>query len=380
MVRTIFEPEHEDLRASVRAFLHKEAVPHTEEWERAGMVPRAFWEAAAGHGFVGFEVPEVYGGAGVRDFRFNAVVGEEVALAGVAGDNFMLQNDIIAPYLIDLTTEEQRGRWLPAFCEGKLIAAIAMTEPGAGSDLRAMRTRARRDGDDWIIDGTKTFVTSGIVADLVLVAARTDPAGGKKGFTLFGIEAGTSGFDRGRKLEKSGRWAQDTAELFFEEVRVPTENVIGEIGSGLPYLLRNLPRERLAMAINAVAACERALEITLSYVMERKAFGSPIGSFQFNKLTLAELATKVEVARSHVDRCIVAVNDGSLSPAEAAGAKALMTDLQNEVADRCVQLHGGYGYMVEYEVARLWRDARVQRIYGGANEVMYEVVGRSLGL
>jgi alkylation response protein AidB-like acyl-CoA dehydrogenase len=256
-----------------------------------------------------------------------------------------------------------------------------MTEPGAGSDLRAMRTRGRPDGaGGWIIDGTKTFVTSGIAADLVIVAVRTDPEGGKHGFTLFAVESGTPGFERGRKLEKSGRWAQDTAELFFEDVRVSAADVIGEVGAGLGYLLRNLPRERLAMAVNAVAAAERALEITLAYVKERVAFGTPIGSLQFNKLTLAELVTRVQVARSHVDRCIVAVGENALTPADAAGVKALTTDLQNDVVDRCVQLHGGYGYMVEYEVARLWRDARVQRIYGGSNELMYEVVGRSLGL
>lgn len=380
MRRTIFEAEHEALRDSVGTFLRNEAVPHTKEWEDAGLIPRAFWEKAARHGFVGFEAPEEYGGAGISDFRFNAVIGEEVALSGTVGDNFMLQNDILAPYLIDLTTEEQRARWLPGFCSGRLIAAIAMTEPGTGSDLQGMTTKATQAGDDWVIDGAKTFVTSGIAADLVIVAARTDPQGGKQGFTLFGVEAGAAGFERGRKLKKSGRWAQDTAELFFRGVHIPKENVIGELGHGLRYLTRNLARERLAMAINAIASCERALGITIPYAAERKAFGTPIGSFQFNRITLAELSTKVQIARSHVDRCILATNDGSLTAAEAAGIKAWCTDLQNEVVDRCVQMHGGYGYMLEYEVARLWRDARVQRIYGGANEVMYEIVGRSLGL
>lgn len=380
MVRTIFDEEHDNLRASIAGFLRTAAVPHTEEWEADGMIPRAFWKAAADHGYVGFEAPERYGGAGVRDFRFNAVIGEEVAGTGSVGDNFMLQNDILAPYLIDLTTEEQQQRWLPDFCTGSLIAALAMTEPGAGSDLRAIRTKARRSGRDWIIDGAKTFVTSGAVADLVLVAARTDSAESRDGLCLLAVDSGSPGFQVGRKLRKSGRWAQDTAELFFNEVRVPAENVIGEPGQGMHYLKRNLPRERLSIAVHAVAVSERALALTLAYAKERKAFGSAIGSLQFNRVTLAELATKVQAARSHVDRCIVAVNDGSLTPSDAAGVKAWTTDLQNVVVDRCVQLHGGYGYMLEYEVSRLWRDARAQRIYGGANEVMYEVVGRSLGL
>jgi alkylation response protein AidB-like acyl-CoA dehydrogenase len=255
-----------------------------------------------------------------------------------------------------------------------------MSEPGAGSDLLAMTTRARRDGDAYILDGTKTFVTSGIAADLVIVAARTAPEGGKNGFTLLAVERGMEGFERGRKLEKAGRWAQDTAELFFEGVRVPVENRLGEEGQGFPSLMRNLPRERLSMAVSAVAAAEHALEITLQYVKERTAFGQPIGTFQHNRFALAELVTKTAAARGYVDQCILGVNSGELTPAEAAGAKAWTTDLQNEVVDRCLQLHGGYGYMLEYEVSRLWRDARVQRIYGGTNKIMYEIVGRSLGL
>jgi alkylation response protein AidB-like acyl-CoA dehydrogenase len=380
MRRTIFDAEHDDFRAVVRAFLRKEAVPHTEEWEEAGMVPRAFWERAAEHGFVGFEAPSDYGGADLSDFRFNAVLDEEVAYAGAVGDNFTMQNDIVVPYLTDLTNDEQKARWLPAFTEGRLIVGLAMSEPGAGSDLQAMTTRAVRDGDGYVLDGTKTFVTSGIAADLVIVAARTDPAGGKHGFSLLAVERDTPGFSRGRKLAKAGRWAQDTAELFFDGVRVPGSNLLGEEGQGLPYLMRNLPRERLSMAISAVAAAEHALEITLAYVKERRAFGQPIGSFQANRFALAELTTRTAAARAYVDRCIEAVNAGELTAAEAAGAKAWTTDLQNEVVDRCLQLHGGYGYMLEYEISRLWRDARVQRIYGGTNEIMYEIVGRSLGL
>jgi acyl-CoA dehydrogenase len=379
MRRTIYEPEHDDFRETVRNFLRAEAAPHADAWERAGEVPRMFWREAARHGMVGFEVPERYGGLGLSDFRFNAVIDEEIAYTGSVGDGFMMQNDILAPYLLELTTDEQKQRWLPSFTTGDLIAAIAMTEPGTGSDLQGMITSATRDGDSYVLTGTKTFVT-GIVADLVIIAARTKPEGGKDGFSLFAVERDTPGFERGRKLEKSGRWAQDTAELFLDGARVPTENRLGDEGRGFAYLLANLPRERLSMAVSAVAEAEHALEITLAYVKDRTAFGQPIGSFQANRFSLAELVTKTNAARAYVDRCIEALVAGELTPAEAAGAKAWTTDLQCEVVDRCVQLHGGYGYMREYEISRLWRDARVQRIYGGTNEIMYEIVGRSLGL
>jgi len=380
MRRTIFETEHDDFRETVGGFLRREAVPNAEAWEEAGMVPRAFWEAAAAQGLVGFEAPDEYGGLGLRDFRFNAVIDEEVAYTGAVGDGFTMQNDIIVPYLLDLTNDEQKQRWVPPFVRGELIVAIAMSEPGAGSDLQGMAATARREGDEYVLSGTKTFVTSGIAADLVIVAARTKPEGGKDGFSLLAVERDTPGFERGRKLEKSGRWAQDTAELFFNDVRVPVENRLGEEGRGFRYLMANLPRERLSMAVSAVAAAEHALDITLTYVKERTAFGQPIGSFQANRFALAELVTKVGAARAYVDRCISALLVDELTPAEAAGAKAWTTDLQCEVVDRCVQLHGGYGYMREYEISRLWRDARVQRIYGGTNEIMYEIVGRSLGL
>jgi acyl-CoA dehydrogenase len=378
--RTIFEPEHQDFRESFRAFLAREAVPHADAWEADGIVPRSFWEHAGAHGFVGFEAPEEYGGAGVRDFRFNAILDEEVAYAGVVGDGFTMQNDILMPYLLDLTDERQKARWLPGFTRGELVAAIAMTEPGAGSDLQAMAATAVRDGDAYVLNGTKTFVTAGIQADLVIVAARTAPEGGKHGFSLLAVERDMAGFERGRKLEKSGRWAQDTAELFFADVRVPVENRLGAEGRGFGYLMANLPRERLSMAVSAVAAAEHALEITLDYVRNRRAFGQPVGSFQANRFALADLSIKVAAARSYIDGCLAALLGGELAPAEAAGAKAWTTELQWEVVDRCVQLHGGYGYMREYEISRLWRDARVQRIYGGTNEIMYEVVGRSLGL
>jgi acyl-CoA dehydrogenase len=380
MRRTIFEEDHQSFRSMVRDFLRVEALPHTKAWEEAGMVDRAFWRKAAAQGLVGFAAPEELGGAGLRDFRFNAVIDEEVALAGVAGDGFAMANDILAPYLLDLTTAEQRERWLPGFTSGELVAAVAMSEPGAGSDLQGIRTRARREDDHYIVDGSKTFVTSGIQADLVVVVARTDPAGGRHGFTLLVADAQTPGFERGRKLDKIGRRGQDTAELFFEGARIPVENRLGEEGEGFPQLMRNLPQERLSIAVSAVAAAEHALDVTLGYVRERKAFGQPVGSFQANRFALAELTTRTAAARAYIDAGIAAAVDGSLTAEEAAGAKALATELQFEVLDRCMQLHGGYGYMEEYEIARLWRDGRVQRIYGGTTEIMYEIVGRSLGL
>ncbi len=380
MERAIFEDEHKAFRESVRGFITTEALPHTEEWEAAGMVDRGFWRRAADHGFVAFEAPEDCGGLGIHDFRFNAVVTEEVAYAGAVGDNFSLQNDIIVPYLLEYTDEAQQQRWLPGVVRGELVFAIAMTEPGAGSDLRAMSASARRDGDEYVLDGSKTFVTSGIQAELVIVAARTSQGGGREGFSLLVVEEGMDGFERGRKLDKVGRRAQDTAELFFNGVRVPAENRLGEEGKGLEYLISKLPRERLSIAVAAVAAAEHALDLTLEYVRERHVFGQPVGSFQHNRFTLADLSTQTAAARAYVDACILALNAGRLSAAEAAGAKALTTDLQFQVLDHCLQLYGGYGYMNEYAISRLWRDARVQRIYGGTNEVMREIVGRSLGL
>ena len=380
MRRAIFEDEHAAFRESARTFFEREAVPHIEEWEAAGLVDRSFWTKAAESGFVGFEAPEEYGGLGLKDFRFNAILDEEVAYTGSVGDNFSLENDIVSPYLVDLTTAEQKERWLPPFTRGETIVAIAMTEPGAGSDLQAMSASAQRDGDDYILNGSKTFVTSGIQADLVIVAARTARSGGRDGFSLLVVEDGMEGFDRGRKLDKIGRRAQDTAELYFNQVRVPMANRLGDEGMGFTYLKEGLPRERLSIAVSAVAAAEHALGLTLDYVRERFAFGQPVGSFQANRFAVAELTTKIAAARAYVDRCIVALNAGELTGAEAAGVKALTTDLQFEVLDRCLQLHGGYGYMDEYTVSRLWRDARVQRIYGGTNEIMKEIVGRSLGL
>jgi alkylation response protein AidB-like acyl-CoA dehydrogenase len=376
--RTIFEPEHDAFRESVRGFLEREAVPHRERWESAGIIDRDFWKKAAAQGFVGFSAPEELGGAGLHDFRFNAVLDEEVVRSGAATDAFSLTNDIVAPYLIELTTPEQQQRWLPGVTDGSIVPAIAMSEPGTGSDLRGIKSTATWRDDHWALSGSKTFVTSGIQADLVVVAAQVR-RDGVDGLGLFVVEAGMEGFERGRKLEKLGRKGQDTAELFFESVRVPEANVLGELGKGLGMLMRNLAQERLSMAVTAIANAERALEITLEYAQDRQAFGQSIGKFQANRFTLAELSTEVAIARTYVDRCIQAQVDGELSDAEAAGAKYWTTDLEFSVLDRCLQLHGGYGYMEEYEVARRWRDSRVQRIYGGTNEIMKEIVGRSLG-
>jgi alkylation response protein AidB-like acyl-CoA dehydrogenase len=379
LAREIFEDEHDAFRESVHGFLMREAVPNTEAWEAAGLVDRAFWRKAAAQGYVGFEAPEALGGAGIDDFRFNAVINEEVAYTGTVYDNFSLTNDIVLPYLLELTTEEQRTRWLPSVTSGERIVAIAMSEPGAGSDLRGIASTATWREDHWDLSGSKTFVTNGILADLVIVAARLRGRDAE-GLGLFVVESDMPGFQRGRKLVKVGRRAQDTAELFFESVRVPPENLIGEEGRGLQHLMRNLAQERLGIATTAAASAERALEITLEHVRSRNAFGQPVGSFQANRFALADLATDVSIARVYVDRCIAAHVRGALSAVEAAKAKLWATELEFRAVDLGMQLHGGYGYMEEYEIARRWRDARVERIYGGTSEIMKEIIGRSLGL
>jgi acyl-CoA dehydrogenase len=379
MRRTIFEPEHTAFRESVRAFIAREALPHTEEWEAAGMVDRAFWRRAAEHGFVGFEAPERLGGAGVRDFRFNAILDEEMAYANAVGDNFSLQNDIVCPYLVTLGTEEQQERWLPGFTAGELVFAIAMSEPGMGSDLRAMTTAARSTADGWVVSGSKTFVTSGIQADLVIVAVRMADGPHEGDISLLVVDAGAAGFTRGRKLKKVGRHAQDTAELFFDDVAVPAANLLGEEGRGLQSLKGHLAQERMSMAVMAVAVSEKALELTVEYCRERRVFGKPVGEHQANRFALAEMRTEVDVARVYLDRCLQEHVAGALSGTEAAEAKLFTTELQCRVVDRCMQLFGGYGYMEEYPIARIWRDSRVQRIYGGTSEIMKEIIGRAMG-
>jgi alkylation response protein AidB-like acyl-CoA dehydrogenase len=377
--RDIFEDEHDAFRESVHGFLMREAVPHTEKWEQQGLVDRSFWTKAAAQGFVGFEAPEEHGGAALDDWRFNAILNEEVAYTGTVYDNFSLTNDIALPYLLELTTEEQRARWLPGLTSGEVIPAIAMSEPGAGSDLRAIASTATWRDDHWVLTGSKTFVTNGILADLVIVAARVRGRE-TEGLALFVVQSDMDGFQRGRKLTKIGRRAQDTAELFFESVPVPPGNMIGEEGKGLHHLMRNLAQERLSIATTATANAERALEITLEHVRSRNAFGKPVGSFQANRFSLADLSAEISIVRAYTDRCIAAHARHELDAVEAAKAKLWSTELEFRAVDLGLQLHGGYGYMEEYEIARRWRDARVERIYGGTSEIMKEIIGRSLGL
>jgi alkylation response protein AidB-like acyl-CoA dehydrogenase len=380
MDQHLYEADHEEFRQLCRQFLTREAAPHHDEWERAGIVDREVWRKAGAAGLLGMDVDTEYGGGGQRDFRYNAVLDEEMIGAGLTGLGFGLHNDVVAPYLTELTTPAQRKRWLPDFCSGELITAIAMSEPGAGSDLAGVRTTAVRDGDEYVINGQKTFITNGEHADLVIVVAKTDPARGAHGVSLIAVERGTAGFSRGRRLEKVGLKGNDTAELFFDDCRVPVDNLLGSENSGFYHLMANLPRERLSIAVSAVAASERMLALTLAYARDRQAFGRPIGTFQHNRFVLAELDTEVTIARTFVNHCVAEFNAGRLSVADAAKAKWWTTELQNKVADRCVQLHGGYGYMREYPIAKAWLDSRVQTIYGGTTEIMKEIIGRSLGL
>ena len=368
-----------------RAFalwLSNEVVPHQMDWAAAGVVPRTLFTEAGRHGFLAFDVPEEFGGGGVADFRFNAVVVEEIQLAGVggAGLGLTLHNDICLPYFLRYCSAEQRQRWLPGIASGELITAIAMTEPGIGSDLASMATTAVRDGDHYVVNGSKTFITNGINADLVITAVKSDPAQRHAGMSLLVLERGMEGFERGRNLDKIGQHAQDTAELFFNDVHVPATNRLGQEGEGFRQLVANLPQERLSIAVAGVAAARAALGWTLDYVKERTAFGQPIGAFQNTKFVLAEAATEVQIAQTFVDRCILALNAGQLTPEEAAMAKWWCTELQKRVVDGCLQLFGGYGYMAEYPIAHAYVDARVTTIYGGTTEIMKEIISRSLGL
>lgn len=377
--RRLFEPEHEEFRRLARRFFEKEVIPYREEWEASGVVDRDMYCKAAEWGVLGFGVPEAYGGLGLTDYRYNVVAAEESLRSGVA-TALSLLNDTIAPYLLTLATEEQRARWLPGLARGELIFALAMTEPGAGSDLGAITTSARHQGDGWVVNGQKTFISNGILADIAIVVARTNDLGGHRGLSLIAVESTTPGFTRGRRLEKLGLRAQDTAELFFADTRVPFENLLGEEGKGFYHLMANLPAERLSIAIASAAGAELALAETLEYAKTRTAFGRPIGAFQANRFTLAELATEVAVARTFVDDCIVEMAAGSLDPVRAAKAKWWTSELYKRVVDRCLQLHGGYGYMLEYPIARMYRDARVMTIFGGTTEIMKEIIGRDLGV
>jgi alkylation response protein AidB-like acyl-CoA dehydrogenase len=382
MERTIFTPEHDLFRESFRQFVQREIVPNNEKWEAAGIVDRSLFEAAGAAGFLGIAVPEEFGGGGSDDFRFSLIMGEELDAAGVAGagSGLGLHNDIVLPYFMEYCNDEQKQRWLPGLCSGELISAIAMSEPGAGSDLAGMATTAVRDGDTYIVNGSKTFISNGIISDVVVVAVKTDLEAKHRGITLLVLERGMEGFERGRNLDKIGRHSQDTAELSFTDVRVPVENRLGEEGKGFYYMMFNLPQERLNIAISAVAGSQYAFDVTLDYVKERTAFGQPVGSFQNSKFKMAEMATELEIAWAFLDRCVLAHNDRALTAEEAAMAKWWTTELQKRVTDQCLQLHGGYGYMEEYPIARAWRDGRVQSIYGGTTEIMKEIIGRSLGL
>jgi alkylation response protein AidB-like acyl-CoA dehydrogenase len=380
--RDLFDDEHELFRDAVRAFITKEVAPYHEAWEAAGIVDRDLFRRAGEHGFLAMAAPERFGGGGVDDFRYNLVIAEEVQRGGVnaAGLGWTLHNDICLPYVLGLATEEQQARWLPGICSGELITAIAMTEPGIGSDLASMTTTAVRDGDHYVVNGSKTFITNGINADLVITAVKTDPSQRHAGMSLLMLERGLEGFERGRNLAKIGMHAQDTAELFFSDVRVPVANLLGDEGGGFRHLVANLPQERLSIAATGVAAARQALVWTLEHARERTAFGQPIGSFQNSRFRLAELATEIEIGQTFIDRCVLALNAGTLTAEEAAMAKWWCTELQGRAADVGVQLHGGYGYMAEYPIARAYADARVTTIYGGTTEIMKEIIGRSLGI
>ncbi|NUO45539.1 MAG: acyl-CoA dehydrogenase [Streptomyces sp.] len=378
MQRDLFTPDHEAFRETVRTFLAKEVLPHHEQWERDGIVSRDAWRAAGRQGLLGLAVPQEYGGGGVDDFRYSAVLIEEFARAGASGMALSLHNDIVGPYLTRLATEEQKRRWLPGHTSGELITAIAMTEPGAGSDLQGIRTTATDQGDHYLLNGAKTFISNGILADLVVVVARTTPDGGSAGQSLLVVERGMKGFERGRNLDKIGQKAQDTAELFFEDVRVPKENLLGEENKAFVALMAHLAQERLAIAVGAAAAAEHVLDVTTAYVKEREAFGRPLARLQHVRFEIAEMATECAVTRSFVDRCITDHTHGRLHATHAAMAKWWATELQKRVVDRCLQLHGGYGYMTEYRVARAFLDGRIQTIYGGTTEIMKEIIGRSL--
>jgi alkylation response protein AidB-like acyl-CoA dehydrogenase len=381
MKRTIFDEDHDAFRESCTTFVDRHLRPNQEKHAADHGFGRQMWLELGKQDLLGLNIPEAYGGSSNGDPRFSMILAEELSKLSFAYSSCVgIHSDCVAPYLVDLCTEEQKQRWLPRFCTGELITAIAMTEPSGGSDLAALKTNAVRDGDDWVLNGSKTFITNGYSCDLVLVAARTDPAKGAKGITLFGVEAGMPGFERGRRLEKVGQPEADTSELFFADVRIPAENVIGEPGMGFIYMMQRLVGERIGSAVNNLSHARQILDETLAYVKERKAFGQAVGSFQANKHRLAELVTTVEVTQAFVDTAVLEQVNGTLTAVDAAKAKWFSAQVQNDVLDACVQFWGGYGYMNEYRVARAWQDARVSKIWAGSNEIMKELIGRDLGL
>ncbi len=380
MRRTLYTPDHEAYRETIREFLAREVVPRHHQWEQNHRIDRDVYASAAKAGVYALEIAERYGGAGEHDYRYRMVVCEEIAKVNALsfGLTISLQDDLVLHYLLDLTTEDQKQRWLPGFASGEVIGALAMTEPGAGSDLRGIRTSARRDGDRWILNGQKTFISSGIMADLVVVAARTDHEGGSRGFSLFAVERDTPGFRRGRQLEKIGLPAQDTAELFFDDAEVPLDNLLGEEGRGLQHLMSHLPRERLGVTAQAIATSRTIFDQTVEYCQARNAFGQPLSALQHVRFEFAEMETELDVAEAYVDKSVHAFNAGELSAVDAAKGKWYVSELQHRLIDRCLQLHGGYGYMIEYPVARAYLDTRAQTIYGGSTEIMKELIGREI--
>ena len=379
MKRLIFEPEHEQFRDSVRKFMQTEVEPFAEKWREDGMVPRELYLKAGAQGLLCTWADEKYGGAGIDDFRFEQIIIEENMRHGDIGFYINLHNDLVAPYIAELGNDEQKARWMPGIVSGEKILAVAMTEPSAGSDLAGMKTRAEDKGDHWLLNGAKTYISNGILSDLVVVAARTDPES-RHGLSLFVVERGMEGFERGRKLAKMGLKAQDTAELFFSDVKVPKANMLGEPGQGFRYLSRFLAQERLVAAIGFMATAQTAFDLTLDYVKERKAFGKPIGAFQNTRFKMASMRIELDSAQTYVDQLVLLLNAGELSAEDASGAKLLCSELEGRVMDECVQLHGGAGYMEEYRISRMYTDARISRIFAGTSEIMREIVGRGLGL
>lgn len=379
MQRTIFEPEHEQFRDSVRKFMQTEVGPNAERWREAGMVDRDVYLKAGEQGLLCVFADEKYGGAGIDDLRFDQIIVEENMRHGDIGFYINLHNNLVAPYIHKLCNDEQRDRFMPGVVSGETILAVAMTEPSTGSDLAGMKTRAVEKGDHWVLNGAKTYISNGILGDLVVVAARTDPDR-PHGISLFLVERGMEGFERGRKLEKMGLKSQDTAELFFNDVKVPQKNLIGEAGQGFKYLAQMLAQERLIAAIGFMATAQTAFDLTLEYVKERRAFGKPIGAFQNTRFKMAQMRAQLDMAQTYVDQCVMLLNDGALTAEDASAAKLLTSELEGRVMDECVQLHGGAGYMEEYRISRMFTDARISRIFAGTSEIMLEIIGRGLGL
>jgi acyl-CoA dehydrogenase len=379
MKRLIFDAEHEQFRDSVVKFMQTEVGAHAEKWRAEGIVPRELYLKAGAQGLLCTWADEKYGGAGIDDFRFEQIIIEENMRHGDIGFYINLHNDLVAPYIAKLGTDEQKDRLMPGIVSGEKILAVAMTEPSTGSDLAGMRTSAIDQGDHWLLNGAKTYISNGILADVVVVAARTDP-NSRHGLGLFLVERGMEGFERGRKLAKMGLKAQDTAELFFNDVKVPKANVLGDPASGFRYLAQFLAQERLVAAIGFLATAQTAFDLTLDYVKERRAFGKPIGAFQNTRFKMAEMRAQLDMAQTYVDQCVLLLNAKELAPEDASAAKLLTSELEGRVMDECVQFHGGAGYMEEYRISRMYTDARISRIFAGTSEIMKEIIGRSLGL